>query len=302
VLYDRTTSEITELNRPEYFQSGDGYNIFKITQGGGLGDMYGKEFTKSCSDMPTAFQSRCGPGLEYQKNSDGFIVYVGAGNTLGDGIKKNLWFTSIPTADHPYGLADQNWGLPFHIRDAANSIRLNKLGSALPRFRWSNSHNVSYGKITGFVLVDATVGKSIFNQPRQWSFGDFMSRTTEQKGATVESAKPAGYYWRASPAGGGAGIGGLYDVLGANNVTVEDGSFVKVREMSLAYRVGALAGFGDWSVSFIGRNLLTFSGYKGFDPEVGDGDGQFGSSALLAVDGYGFPNLRTFTFMIGTSF
>ncbi len=161
---------------------------------------------------------------------------------------------------------------------------------------------MSYGKITGFVLVDATVGKSIFNQPRQWSFGDFMSRTTEQKGATVESAKPAGYYWRASPAGGGAGIGGLYDVLGANNVTVEDGSFVKVREMSLAYRVGALAGFGDWSVSFIGRNLLTFSGYQGFDPEVGDGDGQFGSSALLAVDGYGFPNLRTFTFMIGTSF
>lgn len=302
ILYDRTTSEITRLDRPEYFQGGDGFNIFKITEGGGLGDMYGKEFMKSCSDMPTAFQSRCGPGREFQKNDNGLIVYTGAGNELGDGIKKNLWFTTIPAVDHPYGIASQNWGMPIHIRDAAGAIALNKLGSALPDFRWSNSHNVSYGKWTGFVLVDATVGKVIFNQPRQWSFGDFMSRTTDQSNATVETAKPLGYYWRASPQAGGSGIGGLYDVLGANNITVEDGSFVKLREMSIGYRVGALAGFGDWNLSFIGRNLFTISGYQGFDPEVGDTDGQFGSAALLAVDGYGFPNLRTFTFMIGTSF
>ena len=38
-------------------------------------------------ELPSAFAANCGSGKDYQKNSDGFIVYVGAGNTLKDGIK-----------------------------------------------------------------------------------------------------------------------------------------------------------------------------------------------------------------------
>ncbi len=303
ILYDRTTSKITGLNRPEFFQGGAGYNMFKIAEGLGLGDMWGKRFVTSCSQLPTAFQARCGTGQDYQRNSDGFIVYVGAGNTPEEGITKNLWFTTVPSADHPYGLTSQNWGLPFHVRDSTNAIALVKLGSALPSYRWSNSHTLSYGKWTGFVLLDATVGKSVFNEGRQWSFGDFMSKTADQIGKSVGQAKPLGYYWRANSAGGGVGIGGLYDVLGPNNVTVEDASFVKMREVSIGYRIGRLAGIGDWNVSVIGRNLITWSSYQGFDPEVGvNGNGQFNSGALVAVDSYGFPNLRTFTFLIGSSF
>jgi TonB-linked SusC/RagA family outer membrane protein len=305
VNYDRTTSKITKLLPPEYFVSAANQQgsttMFKIEEGGNLGTIYGRKFMLGCGDMPDAFQTRCGPGREYQVNSDGFVVYVGSGNTLGDGITKNLWFTSINPADHPYGLTDQNWGLPILVRDATG-VPVLPIGSALPDYRWALSQNFSFRKWTAFVLFDATVGKEVWNEARQWSLGDFMHSTTDQAGATVASAKPIGYYWRTNPAGGSVGIGGLYDVLAPNNLTVEDASFVKLREVSLGYRIGRLAGVGDWNVSFVGRNLLTFSDYTGFDPEVGVGGGALGSGVLNAIDAYGFPNFRTFSIQIGTSF
>ncbi len=46
------------------------------------------------------------------------------------------------------------------------------------------------------------------------------------------------------------------------------------------------------SLSLIGRNLLTFTGYKGYDPEVST---QGNESALLRIDAFGYPNFRTFT-------
>jgi len=55
-------------------------------------------------------------------------------------------------------------------------------------------------------------------------------------------------------------------------------------------------------VSLIGRNLFTMTNYKGFDPEVGLGGGALGSGVLNAIDGFVFPNLRTFTLSVGTSF
>ena len=56
----------------------------------------------------------------------------------------------------------------------------------------------------------------------------------------------------------GAGTGGFYDQLDANNYNTESGSFAKFREVSLTYQVGKLRGLGDWTVSAIGRNLFTF--------------------------------------------
>ena len=45
-----------------------------------------------------------------------------------------------------------------------------------------------------------------------------------------------------------------------------------------------------------------FSDYRGYDPEVGNGGGQLNSAALNGVDYFNFPNLRTFTLQLSTSF
>lgn len=302
INWDRTTSVITRLDIPETFYDGNqqgAETMYKIKQGVAFGSMWGRRFVKTCSELPSAFQSKCGSGLEYQKNADGFIVYTGAGNTVNDGITKNLWFTRLPAASAPWGVDVLGWGLPILVRDSVGAVPLLNVGHALPDFHWSLSQNLTWKRISVYALLDATVGKSVWNTGRQWSLGDFMHMDVDQGGASVGSAKPIGYYYRANSTGG---MGGLYDVLGPNNNTVEDASFVKLREVSIGYHVGKLQGLGDWSVSVVGRNLKTWTKYSGFDPEVGNGGGNLNSGALNAVDAFGFPNLRQVTFTISTSF
>jgi TonB-linked SusC/RagA family outer membrane protein len=305
--YDRTTSVITQLGIPEYFVSAAGQQgsetMFKIVKGGSLGQIYGRKFVKECGQLPADFQGRCGSGLDFQRNADGFIVYVGQGNTLADGITKNLWMTRLPAASAPWKggtTADPlNWGFPILERDAAGAVPVLPVGQALPAFRWSTAQNFRYKRFTAYGLLDATVGKDVWNIGRQWSYGDFMHADTDQQGRSVADAKPIGYYFRAVSTGG---IGGLYDVLAPNNNTVEDASFVKLRELSVGYRIGSIGGVGNWNLALIGRNLITFTKYKGFDPEVGLGGGALGSGVLNAIDGFTFPNLRQFTFSLSTSF
>ncbi|MCC7002780.1 MAG: SusC/RagA family TonB-linked outer membrane protein [Gemmatimonadaceae bacterium] len=306
--FDRTRSVISRLDIPTFFNSAAGQQgsetMFKFEQGGRMGEIFGRRFVTKCSELEAAFASQCGgAGSAFQKNSDGYIVYVGAGNTLGDGITKNLWNTRLASTAAPWnggtGREPLNWGMPILFRDANGAVPAVTLGQALPHYRWGLSQQASGRKFTAYALLDATVGKSVWNEARQWSLGDFMHRDTDQQGKNVANAKPIGYYFRATSSGG---IGGLYDVLGPNNQTVEDATFVKVREVSVGYRIGRLAGVGDWSLSMVGRNLLTISDYRGFDPEVGVGGGNLGSGVLNAIDAFGFPNLRTFSFQLSTSF
>jgi len=79
--YDRTTSEISRLDLPEFFYSAAGQQgsetMFKIFQGGRMGEIFGRRFAKSCSELPAGFAEQCGgPGSQYQTNSDGFIVWT----------------------------------------------------------------------------------------------------------------------------------------------------------------------------------------------------------------------------------
>jgi hypothetical protein len=84
---------------------------------------------------------------------------------------------------------------------------------------------------------------------------------------------------------------------------VESGSYAKLREVSLTYKFGKIAGVGDWTLGLIGRNLLTFTNYSGMDPEVGVNGGNTGSGLINQTDASGsVPPLRQFTFSVSTRF
>jgi hypothetical protein len=91
-------------------------------------------------------------------------------------------------------------------------------------------------------------------------------------------------------------------VLGPNTYNTEDASYVKLRELSATFRVGSIFGAGDWKVGFVGRNLKTWSKFRGFDPEAGDTGGPFNSAALTGITSYSYPKLRTYTFQLSTAF
>jgi len=179
---------------------------------------------------------------------------------------------------------------------------LHILGNSLPDFRMTWTNTIQYKRLTGYVLFDGTYGHSINNQGEQWGLLDFSSANFDQAGKSVETAKPEGYGWRVG-APESSGAVGFYDILGPNNYSVEKGTFTKVREISLTYRVGRLPGIGgDWTAGIVGRDLWTFTNYSGYDPETGAGTGTTGSGLLNQTDAFGFPTLRRFTFNLSTRF
>lgn len=311
LIADRNRAVITRLDVPPYNTTG-GFqgteSMYFVREGERLGTIYGRQFVNSCAQLPGTFASQCGgAGAQFQQNADGFIVWTG-GYDLGQGITNNLWSAALPKDASPWGEGNSanyvtSWGMPILLRDSLANVQQVALGNATPDFRASVSTNFSYKKFSAYGLLDGSFGREIFNEGYHWALGDFMTGTTDQGGKSVQDAKPVGYFFRAGPGlGGSSGVGGLYDVLGPSSHSVEDASFVKLREVSLTYNVGAIGGQGNWTVGLVGRNLFTLTDYRGYDPEVGNGGGQLNSAALNGVDYFNFPNLRTYTVQLSTSF
>jgi TonB-linked SusC/RagA family outer membrane protein len=341
LVYDRNRTWISKLGVPPYFYGAANVQatdqIFQAKAGELYGTFYGRRFLTSCSELPDQFRSDCGGQQSaFQRNDEGWLVWVGHGNNPGMGITDNLWETSVPGCINSAGIAETvcsnsatstltapwgvglNWGMPIILRGDASgetNAQTVALGNALPKFRFAVTQNFQWKRLSLYALVDAAIGQRVWNQGFHWAHLDFLSKDVDQNGKSVKNAKPIGYYYRAAPPDNSAGLGGLYDILGPNNFSVEDASYAKLRELMVSYRIGAIRGVGDWGVSLVGRNLLTITGYRGFDPEIGLGalapqtnllgggsGGQGSSGAINAVDAFSFPNLRTFTVALTTSF
>jgi len=92
-------------------------------------------------------------------------------------------------------------------------------------------------------------------------------------------------------------------VLGNYNIEewrIDDGSFVKLREVSFSYDFGRLNKvISGLVVTLSGRNLISFDNYKGYDPEVNSG-GQ--STILRGIDFGSVPIPKTFNVGIQAKF
>jgi TonB-linked SusC/RagA family outer membrane protein len=324
--WDRNRTYITGLNRPPFFvdvtnTATGGTNGIRFFYGPGerYGTLYGRRYARACSELPPPFDTQCGPGQEWQTNDEGYVVWVGQGHTWQEGITSNLWQATRPgcvkngvglaaagpdecsrrggVVNAPWGAPNTHWGMPTILRDSTAAPLVAPLGNTLPDYRVTMSHNVRWHRASVYGLLDLSVGNRVYNMERHWSLGDFMAREEDQNGKTPETAKPIGYYWRASEPLSSLGTGGFYgDLLGSNRTT-EDGSYTKLRELSIGYELAAA-----WSVSLIGRNLYTWTRYSGWDPEVGSDTGMPSSAAIATGGMYQYPPTRTFTLALTARF
>jgi hypothetical protein len=93
---------------------------------------------------------------------------------------------------------------------------------------------------------------------------------------------------------------------GYTSAYVQDGSYLKLREVTLSYNLPegfTRQLFGSSvrhaRISLSGRNLLRFTGYRGLDPEVSN----FGNQAIVRnIDVAPFPPSRSFFFSIDLGF
>jgi hypothetical protein len=81
---------------------------------------------------------------------------------------------------------------------------------------------------------------------------------------------------------------------------MDNGSFVKLRELALSYSFGKVNNsINDLTLTFSGRNIYSWDNYHGFDPETNAGGG---STLVRGVDFGNVPIPRTFAFTINAKF
>ncbi len=144
-------------------------------------------------------------------------------------------------------------------------------------FRFGRSNNVR----AGFQL-DWVQGPEIYNRTRQWLYRDQISADFDEAVTIGGETAPFVRYYQS-----------IYKTNDKNEFFLEDGSFVRLREAYLAYDFADLLGgtFNSFVVRVSGRNLLTFTDYTGFDPEV---SANGGNSVVRGLDEFTYPNFRTF--------
>lgn len=140
--------------------------------------------------------------------------------------------------------------------------------------------------------------------------------------------------WMYSPAGGSGGVGGipidfdkpvtingktgafvnyyqsLYNLVKPTSWFAEDGSFIRLRDLSVTYDLHNVVKAGwvkRFSVTASGRNLLTFTKYSGMDPENttsvdAQGNALTGTGTSKGVDYFGIPNLRSYQLGVNIGF
>lgn len=267
---ERSRQKIDELNRAA-FRTGSGsqnQNIFYYREGEQLGVIYGHRLARSIAELAdNPLNAGKDLNASFELNDDGYVVAKG---TRGLASERAIIYVD-PTGSNNVKIGDVNPDYSFGL---ANTFRL--------------------GGFTLYGLLDGTKGGNIYNFTKQWMFFDMRHADFDQGGKPAENKKALEYY----------NIG-FYDALEPNSYFVEDGSYVKLRELSLSYNFGQgllnsmrfLGSGRSVKVALIGRNLKTWTDYTGFDPESSsNGDFNF------RIDGFRYPSFRQITGQIEIGF
>jgi hypothetical protein len=248
--------------------------------------MYGLAFLHSADQLPAALTNAKD---QFDVNDDGLLVWVGPGGHWTDA----KWGTPavINGVTYPW-----TWGQPIIRQDSTGQSAVVRIGSGNPKFHWGVSNNVNWKGLQVYGLVDAQVGGQIYNQNNQRMYQYQRSGDVDQVGKSSETKKTVNYYDL------------LYNGNQIMDWFVEPGGFVKLREVSAKYqlpkslvsRVPGNRAVGA-SISVIGRNLLTWTKYSGYDPEVGSTINKI-DSYDFDVSGSPYPQSRTLTGVLQIQF
>jgi len=171
-------------------------------------------------------------------------------------------------------------------QDAEGNLIAGKVGDANPDFQMSFSNDIDFHRFTLGFLFDWKKGGDIIN------LTEFLYDAGQNSRDFTE------------PGGGSDRIARFGE--GFTDVYVQDGSYLKLREVNLSYNLpeaftSALFGrsIRTARVSLTGRNLLRVTPYRGLDPEVSN----FGNQAIVRnIDVAPFPPSRSFFISVDLGF
>jgi TonB-linked SusC/RagA family outer membrane protein len=292
-LYNSNKNKITNLPQPIITYATNGGAPVALIEGQPVGVFWG-----------TFFQTT--PGGTYSKTSNGLpnhngLVLSAAGiprTAYGIQNTNNLNSVLNPTVvsfDSP-NLNNGNQGGP-----AAGTAPVRKIiGNPNPKYTTTLINEFNYKNFSLRVQIDATKGNDVFN-------ADFRTRQGVGNGKIAELEQtgqlPRGYISAyiapstSNPASSPQIATGIYAI---EQWRIDDGSNVRLRELSLSYRFGKIGkAISDLSINFTGRNLAVWTKYIGYDPEV-NAAGQ--STLIRGVDFGSVPIPKTFSIGVQAKF
>ncbi|HZJ60855.1 MAG TPA: SusC/RagA family TonB-linked outer membrane protein [Chitinophagaceae bacterium] len=174
------------------------------------------------------------------------------------------------------------------------------VGNAYPDFNMSFFNTVTFKQNLSLSFqFDWIQGNSIYNITKQWMYRDRIQKDFD-KAVTIDG-QTGSYvnFWNS-----------LYNSVQRTGFFVEDGSFLRLRDVTLSYSI-ANPFKQKWVKNVVltasGRNLLTFTNYSGLDPEATTGQDSQGNATLgtgsnIGVDYFGVPNLKSYQLGINLQF
>jgi TonB-linked SusC/RagA family outer membrane protein len=265
IVFSRIRQKITDLPISPYVfgdTDGGGQQMFYIAGNETYGSMYGHTWVKSLDQMSK--QLPAGKTIaDYEINSAGFVIAKGTQGTIAEKAIKQL--------------------------DDKGALLFGKIGDGNADFNMGLANTFNYKRATFYFLLDLKKGGDIYNAKGQWLTRDLRNPEMDMGGVAQADKKAYDYFLN------------FYDVNTPNSYWVEDGTYLKLREVALGYTfpLKSLNVFGgvvkSITAKVVGRNLLTFTGYSGYDPEVG--------TLRQPYDGtYKYPNFRNYAFSLSMDF
>lgn len=271
--FSTTSQVITDLNglAPFTRSAGGAIDLFRFEEGVPYGAMYGSRLINSISELTVV---------------DGIVVNIPGGFTPADFSVNSLGHVVL-TANS--GTQAER---PIYETNEMGDNSIVNIGTTQADFQLGLSSNFNYKNLGFFMVWDWSQGGEVYNYTRQLLY----NRETH---LDLETYTKQGYDPQYLLA-----IDGLYNGSEAVSHFVEDASFVKLREVALSYTLSqnSLGMFGDYfrdiKLSLIGRNILTFTKYTGYDPEVALRT----NSTNYRLDEFSYPNFRTFSASVQVRF
>ncbi|MCX8480541.1 MAG: TonB-dependent receptor, partial [Sediminibacterium sp.] len=157
------------------------------------------------------------------------------------------------------------------------------IGNPNPSYTSSFSNSLTYRNLTFSFLIDMVQGVSVFNADKRTRQGVGIGDLAEKE---YKGLVPRGT---------------IYSIYLNEEWRIDDGSFIKLREVSLSYNLKVLKSkfIKNASISLIGRNLISWDNYNGYDPETNAGGN---NDILRGVDFGNVPIPKTYRLQFNLNF
>lgn len=272
-------------------------NLERECEGFVFGQMFGTRFVRDKNQLNPMHATNNHLDF-FDINDDGLVVAVDSGGSWTD----MKWGSTVSVDGLPY-----QWGIPIRtgVFNSANarSNLTDVIGQGLPDVDFGIGNQVQMGKFSAHVQLVGQLGGLIFNRAAMRAVNAGRHEMLDQSGKPLYARKPITYYTN----GGTTNTGNAGVTIGGTNATdffVEDGDFLKVSELRLAYRLDQglpllnRLGMTGGSIALVARDLFTITGYSGIDPQVSGGSG----TTTARVDDTNYPRFRTISAQLRLTF